>query len=272
MTLAEVISEAAKRIGGDSPRLDAEWLLAHAMALTRAQVLARSRDHLAPLDAKAFEPLITRRIAGEPVAYLVGEKGFWTLTLKVSPAVLVPRPETELLVEWALALLKGATKPAIADLGTGSGCIALALAKERPDAQVLATDLSSDALAVARTNAQQLKLRNVQFARAAFGTQLPPQQLIVSNPPYIAARDEHLKALRHEPLLALTDGADGLECLREVIASAPASLLTQGWLLVEHGYDQGAAVRELFTQAGFAKVETRRDLAGHERATGGQKP
>lgn len=256
----------------DSPRLDAELLLAQVTGLGRAQLFARLDEALPAREAERFEALVARRMRGEPVAYLTGEKGFWTLNLRVTPAVLVPRPETELLVEWALALIADRRAPHIADLGTGSGALALALAAERADAQVEATEASPAALAVARDNAQTLGLARVRFHE---GHWLEPlarahYDLIVSNPPYIAHDDPHLQALAQEPLTALTDGADGLNALREIVASAPDYLVSGGWLVVEHGYDQGAAVRALFAQAGFADIATRRDYGGHERATAGR--
>jgi release factor glutamine methyltransferase len=254
----------------DSPRLDADLLMQHLTGWSRAQQLTRLQEPLDTEDASRFEQLVARRERGAPVAYLTGERGFWTLNLKVTPDVLVPRPETELLVQWSLEVLAEMTAPRVADLGTGSGAIALALASERVDAQVEAVDLSDAALNVAQDNARALGLHRVRFAA---GNWLQPldgrYQLLVSNPPYIAAADDHLAALRHEPLMALTDGADGLNALREIVAGAPAYLAPAAWLLVEHGYDQGGAVRALFGDAGFTQVETRRDYAGHERATGG---
>jgi release factor glutamine methyltransferase len=314
MTLTEALAWATQRIGAasDSPRQDAEILLAHQLGLSRGQLFTRLREPLRAADAEAFEELVARRVRQLPVAYLTGEKGFWTLTLKVTPAVLVPRPETELLVEWGLEVLGAPLSPGeglgsgdsgqngphhlpdarpspvadattspggrdkirIADLGTGSGAIALALASERPEASVTATDASHAALEVARGNAADLGLERVQFRQGHWCEPLQGGRfdLIVSNPPYIRAGDDHLPALRHEPLSALTDGADGLQCLREIVATAPALLRPGGWLLLEHGYDQGEAVRGLLKQAGLADIATRRDLGGQERATGARKP
>lgn len=276
MTLTEALAWATQRIGAasDSPRQDAEILLAHQLGLSRGQLFTRLRESLRAADAEAFEELVARRAKQLPVAYLTGEKGFWTLTLKVTPAVLVPRPETELLVEWGLECLQGREAPSLADLGTGSGAIALALASELPEASVIATDASPEALAVARVNAADLGLERVAFHEGHWCEPLRGGSfdLIVSNPPYIRATDEHLPALRHEPLSALTDGGDGLQCLREIVAAAPVLLRPGGWLLLEHGYDQGEAVRDLLRQAGLAGIATRRDLGGQERATGGRKP
>ena len=275
MSISGALAAAARGLAAssDSARADAEILLAHQLGLSRAQLHARGGDPLGAAEAKAFEGDLERRRRGEPVAYITGEKGFWTLTLAVGPEVLVPRPETELLVEWALQLLAAQQPAQVADLGTGSGCIALALAAERPRAAITAIDLSAAALDRARANAAQLGFPHLRFQQAGFAEFLASNprrfDLLVSNPPYVAAGDPHLQALRHEPLQALTDGADGLQCLREIIAAAPMALAPGGWLLLEHGHDQGGAVRELLRAAGFVSVDTRRDLAGHERATAG---
>lgn len=275
VTYAEAMTAAQSRLAtsSDAPRLDAEWLMEHVSGLDRSALFMRGNAVLeADLESR-YLALVERRSLGEPLAYLIGERGFWSLNLQVSPDVLVPRPETELLVEWALQLLGGSVKPAIADLGTGSGALALAIASERADAAVDATDVSMAALAVARSNAERLKLGNVRFVQGHWLEPLAVQRydLIVSNPPYIAAGDPHLQALQHEPMLALSDGADGLGALREIVATATPHLRDGGWLIVEHGYDQGAAVRELFTKTGFQAVETRRDLGGQERATAGRR-
>lgn len=256
----------------DSPRLDAELLLGHLTGWNRAQIFIRMKESLDAATKASFDKLVARRAKQEPVAYLTGEKGFWTLTLKVGPGVLVPRPETELLVEWALEVLRDQPAPCIADLGTGSGAIALALASERPDAKIIATDFSDAALAIARDNARQLGLQRVNFRNGCWLQPLEDERcdLIVSNPPYITLGDTHLQTLRHEPLMALTDGADGLNAIREIIAGATSHLRSGGWLLLEHGYDQAVAVRELLTQAGFIQIESRIDLGGHERCSGGR--
>jgi len=256
----------------DSPRLDAELLLGHLTGWTRAQIFMRLKEPLDAATQTTFDKLVARRAKQEPVAYLTGEKGFWTLTLKVGPGVLVPRPETELLVEWALETVRDQQEPRIADLGTGSGAIALAIASERADAKVIATDFSDAAIAIARDNAKQLGLERVSLRNGCWLQPLEGERchLIVSNPPYITLGDTHLQTLRHEPLMALTDGGDGLNAIREIIASAPMHLFPDGWLLLEHGYDQAAAVRELLTLAGFTQVESRVDLGGHERCSGGR--
>lgn len=248
-------------------RADADVLMAFVLGCSRAQ-LALNPTPSAEQRLR-YESLRARRAAGEPVAYLTGEKEFWSLTLKVTPDVLIPRPDTELLVEWALPL----APQRVADIGTGSGAIALALAKELPQARIVATDISAEALAVARFNAQNLKLAHVEFLQGSFLSPLEGRfDVLVSNPPYIAEHDPHLPTLRYEPRTALTSGDDGLDAIREIARQAPAHLKSGGWLLLEHGAEQGAAVREILTAAGFAHIETRCDLAGLERATGGRCP
>jgi len=253
-------------------RLDAQLLLLHALgraAGERAWLLAHDTDPLPEAVWQAFERLCERRLAGEPVAYLVGEKEFHGLGLRVDARVLVPRPDTESLVEWALQCLDGRTAPAVLDLGTGSGAIALAIQHARPDARVAALDASADALAVARANAARLGLP-VRFTEADWldGAE-HGLDLIVSNPPYIVAGDPHLAALRHEPLRALVSGADGLDDIRLIVRAAPEHLAEGGWLLLEHGYDQADAVRQLLAARGFAEVQSRDDLAGIARCSGG---
>ncbi|MFD0667709.1 peptide chain release factor N(5)-glutamine methyltransferase [Ramlibacter sp. MAHUQ-53] len=270
MNLARALARAAA-LGLD--RFDAQLLLLHALgrpAHDRAWLIAHDTDDLPPPAQAAYEALCLRRAAGEPVAYLVGEKEFFGLPLAVDRRVLVPRPDTETLVEWALEVLAGRPGPAAIDLGTGSGAIALAIAHRRPQARVEAVDRSEDALAVARANAQRLGLA-VDF-RAASWLEGAGRgyDLVVSNPPYIASDDEHLAALVHEPLSALASGADGLDDLRAIVRQAPAHLAPGGWLLLEHGWDQAGAVRALLEGAGFTQVQSRRDLAGIERACGGQ--
>jgi len=280
MTVGEALADAAARLAAssESARLDAELLLGAVLDASRTQLLLRREESLSAAQAIALDALLSRRASGEPVPYLTGRQGFWTLDLRVTPDVLVPRPETELLVEWGLELLGSPRPPAgagkklcIADLGTGSGAIALALARERPQARVIATDASAAALTVASENASELRVNNVEFREGSWFAPLAGEtfDLVVSNPPYITAGDPHLPALRHEPASALSDGGDGLSCLREIVADAPRHLRPGGWLLVEHGYDQGEAVRVLFTAAGLRQVNTRRDLGGQERCTGG---
>ncbi len=260
-------------------KVDARMLLLHTLGKRTsdmAWLVSNDNNPINTLQADAYGEVCARRRAGEPVAYIVGHKEFYGLRLAVDKRVLDPRGDTETLVEWALALLAEPTavrnKPAcVLDLGTGSGAIALAIQSKRPSAQVHATDASPDALAVARANASALKLP-VQFHQGSWLDAAPDQQfdLIVSNPPYIAAADPHLAALTHEPLQALASGADGLEDIRQIMTQAPAHLRAGGWLLLEHGYDQAAAVRALLEQHGFSQVESRKDLAGVQRCSGGQ--
>lgn len=279
-TLAHTLSRLQTR-GLD--RLDAQLLLLHVLKRDthdRAWLLAHDADLIDMQSLQHLEALVQRRQRGEPLAYLTGHKGFFGLELQVDARVLVPRPDTETLVEWALEVLQPdadapPTPPAVLDLGTGSGAIALALKATRPELQVSAIDYSADALTVARANAHRLKLE-VKFSQGAWFAGLPHPharfQVIVSNPPYIAAQDEHLAALTHEPLQALASGADGLDDIRRIINGAPAHLLPGGWLLLEHGYDQAAAVRALLLDAGFENVQSRRDLSGIERCSGGRAP
>ena len=255
-------------------RLDAQVLLLHALGRSgadRAWLLAHDRDPLPATCLAHFAALCARRAAGEPVAYLTGVKEFYGLPLAIDARVLDPRPDTEVLVDWALEVLAGRAAPRVLDLGTGSGAIALALQHQRPDAQVLAVDASADALAVAQANAQRLALP-VQFVQGNWLDGVRGSfDLIVANPPYIAADDPHLPALRHEPLGALVSGAQGLDDLRRIVADAPRHLAPSGWLLLEHGWDQAAAVRQLLHAQGLVQVQSKYDLGGHERCSGAQK-
>ena len=256
-------------------RIDAQLLLLHALARPdtgRAWLLAHDTDALDEAVHDQFIALCQRRAAGEPMAYLTGRKEFYGLSLQVDARVLDPRPDTETLVDWAFEVIAALTSPRVVDLGTGSGAIALALQSQRTDAQVLAVDASADALALAQANAERLGLP-VQFQPANWlaGVQ-GPFDAIVSNPPYIPSADPHLAALTHEPLQALASGADGLEDIRTIIAQAPAHLTPCGWLLLEHGYDQADAVQGLLRAQGFAQVQSRNDLAGIARCTGGRWP
>lgn len=253
-------------------RLDAQLLLLRALGRTphdRAWLLAHDTDAMPDAAWSALSAQLSRRLAGEPVAYLLGEKEFHGLDLRVDARVLVPRPDTETLVEWALQCLEGRAAPRVLDLGTGSGAIALALQHARSDARVDAVDASADALAVAQANARRLGLP-VRFALANWldGAETG-YTVIASNPPYIAANDPHLPALRHEPVSALVAGADGLDDIRQIVRHAPAHLAEGGWLLLEHGHDQAAAVRQLLAERGFAEVQSRDDLAGIQRCSGG---
>ena len=269
-TLADALREA-RQAGVE--RLDAQLLLAHLLARPRAWLIAHDDAVLDDAQQAAWHALLARRAAGEPLAYLVGEKEFHGLTLQVDARVLVPRPETELLLDWALELLAGAGEPhpRVADLGTGSGAIALAVKHAWPAADVFATDVAPGALAVAQANAERLGLA-IATRRSAWWAALDGERfdLILSNPPYIAGGDPHLPALRHEPTLALTPGGDGLDALRAIIGGARPHLHPGGWLLLEHGYDQADAVQALLRQHGFEAIDTRHDLAGLPRCSGGR--
>lgn len=285
-TTVQAALTVARQQGLD--RLDAQVLLLHLLGRAthdRAWLIAHDTDPLPPDTTTRFAALCARRLAGEPVAYLVGQREFHGLPLQVDARVLDPRPDTETLVDWALDVLQGQQNPSVLDLGTGSGAIALALQHRRPDAQVWALDASPDALAVAQANAQRLQLpvrglhghwlrdwpqRQID-AQARHNHALPERfKLIVSNPPYIRADDPHLAALTHEPLQALSSGADGLDDIREIVQSTPGHLQPGGWLLLEHGWDQGHAVAQLLQAQGFSAVAHRHDLADHVRCTGGQ--
>ncbi|WP_374604354.1 peptide chain release factor N(5)-glutamine methyltransferase [Arenimonas sp.] len=274
-TIADALREAAARLPGDEARLEAELLLAHALQRPRSWFYAHAGDPLPPAQARAFAALLGRREAGEPVAQITGRRGFWSLDLAVSPDTLIPRPETELLVELALERLPRTDAAQVLDLGTGTGAIALAIASERPLARVTAVDASEGALVVARANASEaglpLRLLHGDWFAPVAGERF---HVVVSNPPYIPEGDPHLVRgdLRFEPFSALASGPDGLDALRQITAGAPSHLLPGGWLLVEHGYDQGEAVRSLFEGRGFESVATDRDLEGRERVTLGQWP
>ncbi len=254
-------------------RLDAQLLLLQALGQPlheRAWLLAHDADVLSDAQQQQFALLCQRRAAGEPQAYIAGVKEFHGLALQVDPRVLIPRPDTETLVDWALALLpeNAPTPRRVLDLGTGSGAIALAIAHARPGAHVQACDASESALQVARANALRLSLP-VEFCHSDWFSQVDGRfDLLVSNPPYIAQGDAHLAALQHEPQSALTSGADGLQDIRQIIAQAHMHLNPGGWLLLEHGYDQAHAVRALLQQAGFTQAQSRSDLAGIERCSG----
>ena len=274
------VSEAlrlAQRLGVE--RLDAHLLLSAVLQRPRSWLLAHDRDPLPPEAAARIHALLQRRAAGEPAAYLLGHKEFFGLTLAVNPDVLVPRPDTETLVHWALDLLANQpdeppstdASPRVLDLGTGSGAIALAVAHERPQAQMTAVDASDGALRTARLNGERLGL-TVQWRLGSWFEPVAGERfdLILSNPPYIAEHDPHLPDLRFEPRSALTAGADGLDDLRAIIQQAPDHLLPDGWLLLEHGWNQADDVARLLRDRGFLGVAHRHDLGGHARCTGAQ--
>ncbi len=270
-TVAAVLEAARRKLPASEVRL----LLGHVLGQSAAWLLAHGEQVLDEDDLLAFASLVARRAGGEPVAYLVGRREFFGRDFEVSPAVLIPRPETELLVDIALANVGAGETAKILDLGTGSGCIAVTLALELPQAQVTAIDASAIALAVARRNADRYSAR-LRFVHSDWFDALGEDSfdLIVANPPYIAAADPHLAAgdLRHEPATALASGADGLDALRRIIAGAPAHLAPGGRFWLEHGYDQAAAVQELLFAAGLTEVEQHRDLAGIIRVSGGRLP
>lgn len=266
-TLGEALAFARVKID----RLDARLLLEHATGCTHADLLARPETPVIGPAYEQFAEWVVRRAAGQPLAYLVGEAEFRGRVFQVSPAVLIPRPETEVLIEMALEKMRALAAPKVVDLGTGSGIVAISLALECPQASIATVDLSQEAIAVARNNAGRLGAK-VDFFQGDWFVPLAGQRfdLIVSNPPYVAAGDPHLalNGLPHEPQMALTDGADGLDCIRRIVADAPLHLNSGGWLLVEHGYDQGEACRNLLTAAGFKSASTFPDLAGIDRVSG----
>ena len=267
-TVADVLANA-RAAGVD--RLDAQLLLGHVLSQPRSWLLANDDAALTEAQQQLLSDLLDRRAGGEPLAYLVGEKEFHGLELRVSPAVLIPRPDTETLVDWALELLHDTTAPAVLDMGTGSGAIALALKQACPQARMTALDASAEAVAIASDNARRLQL-DIRLLLSDWWQGVGEQRfdMIISNPPYIAGGDPHLAALRHEPTLALTPGGDGLEALRCIVSGAPEHLKAGAWLLLEHGYDQAPAVADMLRAQDFRCVTTRHDLSGNTRCTGGR--
>jgi release factor glutamine methyltransferase len=274
-SVAHTLRVAASRLATDEAQADAEWLLSYAMGRSRSWLYAHGDRDLEPSQAKAFEALLRRREAGEPVAYLIGRRGFWAFDLMVTPDTLIPRPETERLVELALERAPATPGLRIADLGTGSGAIALALAYERRQAQVVASDVSPAALKVAAANARTLGLRNVQLREGSWWAPLKGERfdLVVSNPPYLAEQDPHLHRgdLRYEPAKALSSGRDGLDAISMIVRDAPTHLNEGGWLLFEHGWNQGQAVRGLLRTSGFDAIHTYVDLEQRDRVTIGRR-
>ncbi len=273
MLSSDALADGEIRVGtllthATLPILEARALLAHQLQVAREHLIARPEQRVAPADASSFELLVARRQRGEPLAYLLGEKEFYGRTFGVSPAVLIPRPETELLIETALSLDVRA-EAHVLDLGTGSGCVAITLGLERPAWHVTATDVSPEAIGVARTNAATLHASSVSFRLGSWLAAAPAQQfdLIVSNPPYVAESDVHLQALRFEPQTALAADDGGLACLRDIIEASPPHLVAGGLLVLEHGHNQAAAVRGLLGSVSWRDVRTLRDQAGIERVT-----
>ncbi|MBU3059551.1 peptide chain release factor N(5)-glutamine methyltransferase [Pseudomonas indica] len=275
MATIESLLSAATLPDSPTARLDAELLLAHVLGKSRSYLRTWPEQAVTGEQAQRFAALIERRRTGEPVAYILGRQGFWSLDLEVAPHTLIPRADTELLVETALALLP-AGPARVLDLGTGTGAIALALASERPGWTLVGVDRVPEAVALAERNRVRLKRGNARFCESHWFSALAGErfQMILANPPYIAADDRHLGEgdVRFEPASALVAGPDGLDDIRAIIEQAPAYLEAGGWLLLEHGFDQAAAVRDLFAERGFITVESRRDLGGHERISLGSFP
>jgi release factor glutamine methyltransferase len=275
-TIKNLLDSAAARLNAtsDSPRLDAELLLGQALGQSRTQLRTRPEQSLDDDTQREFDRLLLARLQGTPLAYLAGQREFWSLPLKLTRDTLIPRPDTELLVQTALECIPADAAWHIADLGTGSGAIAAAIASERLLCRITATDISRAALDVARENAATLGLGNIEFRCGDWLAPLSDTQynLIASNPPYVREGDPHLDEgdVRFEPRRALISGPDGLDAIRQIIEKAPAYLLPGSWLLLEHGYDQAESVRALFAAQNFTGIRTVKDLAGHERVTLGQ--
>lgn len=280
--IGKILQRDAQRIGlalgleASTARIEVHSLLQHALQVNRAFLLAHPGQIPDVRQQACYEALLERRLQGEPVAYILGEREFFGLKFKVTPATLIPRPDTELLVELALQRMPQDKACRVLDLGTGSGAIAISMAHARPDTKVVAVDASEAALQVARENAERLGVRNISFLHGDWFSALVGQRfdLIVSNPPYVAAGDAHLAQgdVRHEPLSALSSGTDGLDDIRKIVGQAGEFLEQGAWLLLEHGYDQAALVINLLQQDGFEKVFSEKDIAGINRVSGGVKP
>lgn len=274
LTCETLLNNAIEQIGGDSPRLDAELLLSHVTGLGRTSFRAWPEREVAPDQAQAFRELVAERVKGLPIAYLLGQQEFWSLPLKVSPSTLIPRPDTECLVETALELPLP-ENARLLDLGTGTGAIALALASEKAKWQIMASDRVEEAVELARENSRSLQLPITVVQSHWFG-QISESgfDLLISNPPYIPASDGHLHEgdVRFEPPSALVAGDDGLDDIRLLVTEGFKRLNPGGWMLLEHGYDQGDAVRDLFAKAGWLNIETRKDYGGNDRMTLARKP
>ncbi|MFZ3019553.1 MAG: peptide chain release factor N(5)-glutamine methyltransferase [Gallionella sp.] len=265
--------ESALSLDSSTARIEVQMLLQQVLGVNRAYLLAHPERQLDEMQQATYRVLLQRRLAGEPLAYILGEREFFGLDFKVTPATLIPRPDTELLVELALALQRIPQRGRVLDLGTGSGAIALSIAHSHPDAEVTAVDASADALEVAQENARRLNIANARFVHSDWFAALEGEHydLIVSNPPYIEDADAHLEQgdLRFEPRTALASGADGLDDIRRIVSDAKAHFNDGGWLLFEHGYDQAERARELLEASGFVEVFSARDLSGIERVSGG---
>ncbi|MAT65794.1 MAG: protein-(glutamine-N5) methyltransferase, release factor-specific [Gammaproteobacteria bacterium] len=279
LTLQDWLRRAVQQLGeagSDSPRLDAQILLGHALDRPRSYLYAHGDDALEPAQRAQADALLNQRLEGRPVAHLLGRREFWSQELEVSPDTLIPRPETEITLELALEKIPPGADWALLDLGTGSGALALMLARERPGCRVTATDISAAALAVARRNRERLGVSNLELLEGDWFTPVAGRrfQLIVSNPPYVAERDPHLKAgdVRFEPRRALAAGGAGLDDLEHLIMQAPAYLEPGGWLVLEHGFDQAEAVASLLKKKDFIDIHCRPDLAGQPRASAGRRP
>ena len=275
-SIKSALAFATVKLNHDEAKLEAQLLLQHVLNVNRAWLIAHENDALQANQHAAFEALLNRRLNGEPIAYILGGRAFYGLDLLVTPDTLIPRPDTETLVEAALAKIPMAAHPSILDLGTGSGAIALAIAKNRPQASVIAVDASKAALAVAKKNAQNLSIDNVEFVLSNWFQHLnnQPFDVILSNPPYIEENDAHLSQgdLRFEPISALSSGKDGLNDIRQIIENSLVHLLPQGWLMLEHGFNQADKVADLMANTGFVSIETIKDFGGNNRVTIGKNP
>ena len=275
-SIKSALAFATVKLNHDEAKLEAQLLLQHVLNVNRAWLIAHENDALQANQHAAFEALLNRRLNGEPIAYILGGRAFYGLDLLVTPDTLIPRPDTETLVEAALAQIPIAAHPSILDLGTGSGAIALAIAKNRPQASVIAVDASKAALAVAKKNAQNLSIDNVEFVLSNWFQHLnnQPFDVILSNPPYIEENDAHLSQgdLRFEPISALSSGKDGLNDIRQIIENSLVHLQPQGWLMLEHGFNQADKVADLMANTGFVSIETIKDFGGNNRVTIGKNP
>ncbi len=270
VSIAQILNHACNYVA----YTDARILLQGVLKVNHAYLIAHPKQNLIPIQIQNFQLLVTRRINGEPIAYIIGEREFYSMKFKVKPAVLIPRPETELLVDLALEKISLNLPCKVLDLGTGSGAIAITIAKHRPLANITAVDFSDDAIAVAKKNAKNLDVSNVRVIASDWFRELSGERFdyIISNPPYVVIGDPHLSQgdLRFEPRIALIAGSDGLDCIRLIIASAVSHLVVGGWLLLEHGYDQAKMSKQLLEKAGFSDIFSCPDLAGVVRASGGR--